>query len=64
MERDWMDFFKDEIDERVNSGIQNARVLDLKNIMETFGVSEEKAMDVLKVPQNQRATYAGLVRQL
>ena len=67
MEITWMDIFKDAIDERVNNGKQEARqdtmVSAIRNVMESFGVSADRAMDSLKIPQNQRATYAGLVKQ-
>ena len=67
MEITWMDIFKDAIDERVNVREQEARqdtmVSAIRNVMESLQVSSEKAMEVLRIPQNQRATYAGLVKQ-
>ena len=33
----------------------------IKNVMESFGVSVEKAMDSLKVPNDQRAHYESLI---
>ena len=67
MEITWMDIFKDAIDERVNNGKQEAwqeaRFEAIRNVMESLQVSSEKAMEVLRIPQNQRATYAGLVKQ-
>ncbi len=33
----------------------------LKNIMETMGISLEKAMDILKVPVNSRSMYASMI---
>ena len=66
METTWMDIFKDAIDERVNNGRKEERqdttVAHIRNVMEAFGVSEERAMDSLKIPQNQWATYAALVK--
>lgn len=60
----WMDIFKDEIDERVNSGKQDTMVSAIQNVMKSLQVNSEKAMDVLRIPQNQRSTYAGLVRRV
>ena len=64
----WMDIFKDEIDERVNAQEQEARqdtmVSAIRNVMESLQVNSEKAMDVLRIPQNQRSTYAGLVKRV
>ena len=63
----WMDIFKDEIEERVNAREQEARqdtmVSAIQNVMESLQVNPEKAMDVLRIPQNQRSTYAGLVKR-
>ena len=61
MERDWMDIFKDAIDERMNAREQDTMVACIRNIMESLQVNSERAMDVLKIPQSQRATYAGLL---
>ena len=33
----------------------------IKNIMDSFGVTIEKAMDSLKIPNSERATYTGLI---
>ncbi|MBR1659403.1 MAG: hypothetical protein IJ705_03710, partial [Oscillospiraceae bacterium] len=63
MEREWTDIFKDVIDERINNGIRDTTVACIRNVMESFGVSEERAMESLKIPQNQRAAYADLVRR-
>ena len=61
MEREWTDIFKDVIDAKMNARERDTRVLDIKNVMESLQVNSEKAMDVLKIPQNQRTTYAGLL---
>ena len=71
MEITWMDIFKDAIDERVNVREQEARQEErqdtmasaIRNLMKNTQWSAEKAMDALNIPQNQRATYAGLVKQ-
>ena len=62
----WMDIFKDEIDERVNSGKQaQERVTTvelIRSLMKNTQWPAERAMDALSIPQNQRATYAALVK--
>ena len=67
METDWMDIFKDVIDEKLNSREQETRqdtmVSAIRNVMESLQVNPERAMDVLRIPQSQRATYAGLVKR-
>ena len=40
---------------------QRTLVQAIKNVMESLGVSAEKAMDTLKVPDNQRSFYAGMI---
>ena len=60
----WMDIFKNEIDEQRQEARQDTMVSAIRNVMESFGVSEERAMDSLKIPQNQRATYAGLIKSV
>ena len=67
MPKGWLDFFEDEIEEMVNNGKQETRrvttVEHIRNIMESLGVSTDRAMDTLKIPQDQRAAYAELVSQ-
>lgn len=43
-----------------NATIQ-ATVNHIRDIMESFGVTIEKAMESLKIPVEQRDMYAGLV---
>ena len=64
-----MEILKDRVDERVNMAVhtavdaerQQTTVTHIRDIMESFGVTIEKAMDSLKIPPSQRSTYAGLV---
>ena len=60
-----MEMVKDRVDEKVSTAVDTERqqttVIHIKDIMESFGVTIEKAMDSLKIPQSQRSTYAGLV---
>ena len=44
-------------------GEKKAKLLDIKNVMESLGVSLEKAMDVLKIPADQRPMYAEMVNK-
>ena len=56
-----MEILKDRIDEKVNAAIQQVTVTCLRNIMKSFGVTKERAMDALNIPQSQRSTYTRLV---
>ena len=56
-----MEILKDRVDERVDAERQQTTVTHIRDIMESFGVTIEKAMDSLKIPPSQRSTYAGLV---
>ena len=51
----------EKINEKVNEKEQETKVIDIRNVMESFGVTVEKAMESLKIPPAQRDTYAGLV---
>ncbi len=44
-------------------GQQEATVDYIKNIMDSLGVTMDKAMESLKIPQDRRAMYAGLVEE-
>ena len=61
-----MKVFEDEVNEKVRNAEavkeQETTVLHIRDIMESFGVTIEKAMDSLKIPQADRAVYAGLVQ--
>ena len=79
METTWMDIFKDKIDEKIQEGRdkglkegmeigekegkQKTLLNDIRNIMDTLGLSLEKAMDALKIPKNQRNRYIDLMKQ-
>ena len=71
MEDVLMEIVKDRVEERVNERVSIAKasteretlVSSIKNVMASFGVTIEKAMDSLKIPMAQRQTYAGLVQQ-
>ena len=60
-----MKVLEKEVNEKVNTAEtakeQETKVIDIKNVMDSFGVTIEKAMDSLKIPQSQRETYAGLI---
>ena len=62
-----MEVMKDEVNEKVNAAVdeekQEVTVVHIKDIMESFGVTIEKAMASLKIPQTDWDTYAGLVNK-
>ena len=62
-----MEIMKDRVDEKVNEKVnekeRETTVNHLKDIMESFGVTVDKAMDSLKIPQSQRSLYAGLIKK-
>jgi hypothetical protein len=51
------ELMKDVIDERVDNAANETRLTDIKNIMESFGVSADQAMDVLKIPSNKKVFF-------
>ena len=57
-----MEMVKDAVDERVNAKERETLVSSIRNVMDSFGVTLEKAMDSLRIPQTQRQTYAALVK--
>ena len=65
MEDVLMEIVKDRVDEKVSTAVDTERqqttVIHIKDIMDSFGVTLERAMDSLKIPQSERKTYAGLV---
>ena len=52
---------EDMRNETTNNATIQATVNHIRNIMESFGVTIEKAMESLKIPVEQRDMYAGLV---
>ena len=62
MEDVLMEIVKDRVDEKINAERQETTVTYIRNIMESLGVTVDKAMDSLKIPQTQRDTYAGLIK--
>ena len=64
MEDVLMEMVKDRVDERVAAKEKETKSRDIRNVMDTFGVSIEKAMDSLMVPADQRSSYRTLVMQL
>lgn len=56
-ESETMEMIQEEArQERQREGQQTATILNIKNLMESIGWTAEKAMDLLKIPQNQRVT--------
>ena len=58
-----MEIMKDRVDEKVNEKEQETLIKAIRNVMDSFGVNVEKAMDSLKIPQSQRSLYAGLIKK-
>ena len=42
-------------------GIRNGILISLKNLMETMEVNIDRAMDILKIPSEERNMYRGLI---
>ena len=52
-----------QAEEQAKAQEQQTLAESIKNVMDSFSVTMEKAMDSLKIPQNARATYIGLVQK-
>ena len=39
-------------------GEKNGRVADLRNLMDSLSLTVTQAMDILKIPENERGQYA------
>ena len=46
---------------RRSCGREEGRLEAIKNVMASFGVSVEKAMDSLKIPQKKRSMYMSML---
>ena len=53
---------EDGIKEGLSQGLENGLTASIRNVMGSFNVSMEKAMDVLQIPADERAKYAALVK--
>ena len=54
----------DEVENKgVQRGEQNAKVIDIKNLMANMKWTIEQAMDALSIPSDQRSMYAGMVNK-
>ena len=66
MEDILMEMVKERVDEKVSTAEvakeQETLVYSIRNVMDSFGVTLEKAMDSLKIPTAQREDYAILVK--
>ena len=60
-----MEAFKDDVDERVNAvrkdEHQQTMILSIRNVMDSLDVPADKAMDTLKIPQNERDMYSEML---
>ena len=50
------------VEKGIAQGIENAKLTDIKNVMESFGVSLEKALEALKVPKSDYTKYEELLK--
>ena len=41
----------------LREGTMNGRLMDIKNLMDSFQLTAEQAMDALKIPKEERASY-------
>ncbi|MBQ9306826.1 MAG: hypothetical protein IJ229_02775, partial [Clostridia bacterium] len=64
MEDVLMEMVKDRVDERVAAKEKETKSIAIRDVMDAFGVSVEKAMESLKIPVDQRSSYRALVMQL
>ena len=53
-----MEYKRNEADRR---GYERRTVANIRNVMESFGVTVERAMEALKIPVAQWDMYSGLV---
>lgn len=51
------------IDEEREEQDKETKAIDIKNVMDAFDVTIEKAMDSLKIPPAQRSVYAGMIKK-
>ena len=58
-----MEMVMDRVEEKVNATVNETTLLYISGVMDSFGVSAEKAMDSLKIPQSQRETYTRLLNE-
>ncbi|MBQ9198544.1 MAG: hypothetical protein IJ157_15095 [Clostridia bacterium] len=64
MEDVLMEMVKDRVDERVAAKEKETKSIAIRDVMDAFGVSVDKAMESLKIPVDQRSSYSSLVMQL
>ena len=58
-----MKVFEKDVNAKISAGVQETLVTSILNLMDTTKWPIERAMDSLKIPQSQRAVYAGLVEK-
>ncbi len=57
----WQDIFKEDIDKEIDKATDKRQLDDVKSLMETLGLSIDKAMDALKIPPDKRASYMSML---
>lgn len=65
-EAETMELLREEaMQEGIEKGIEESRLLDIRNLMESTGWAVEKVMDSLKIPHSQRGSlYTGLSKKV
>ena len=56
------DGLQELLDKKAKEQEQATKIVDIRNIMENLKLSLDQAMDALGIPQGQRSTYAGLIK--
>lgn len=51
------------IEDGKKEGMQEGRLTSVKNLMESMGWTAEQAMDALKISQEDRNKYAGMLKK-
>ena len=56
-ETDMCTVFEETRAEGLREGTMNGRLTDIKNLMDSLQLTAEQAMDALKIPKEERASY-------
>ena len=58
------DILLDAVEERGRQqGIEQSRLESIRCLMESYGVAEDKAMEALKIPADERPRYLEILNQ-
>lgn len=59
----WQLKYQDAVEEGRAEGATERAISDLRNLMETLGLSLEQAMAALKIPEAEQKAYGELLKQ-